>query len=68
MENNTVSYIKTDENRILNETTIRWVKKMGECLEICNKSTGCSIINGGTHKICRLNNPDSYEKLNRFFQ
>jgi len=68
MENNVISYIKTDQNRIINETSIRWVKKMGECLEVCNKSTGCNVKNGGTHKICRFNNPDSYEKLNRFFQ
>jgi hypothetical protein len=68
MENNTISYIKTDENRILNETTIRWVKKMGECLEVCNKSSGCNIKTGGTHKICRLNSRDSYEKLNKFFE
>ena len=39
---------------------------MDECLEVCTKSDGCK---GGadTHKICKLNNQNSYEKINRFF-
>jgi hypothetical protein len=53
------SYLKTDNNKIINETHIRWVKKM-------TKSTGCSI-NGDTHRICKLNSPDSYDKLNVHF-
>ena len=60
------NYIKTDDNKILNERCIRWVKKMDECLEVCTKSDGCRTDNN-THKICKLNNPNSYEKLNRFF-
>ena len=64
MESN---YIKTDDNKIINEKCIRWVKKMDECLQICTKSDGCTgDIN--THKLCKLNNPNSYEKLNRIFQ
>lgn len=60
------NYIKTDDNKLLNERCIRWVKKMDECLEVCTKSDGCK---GGadTHKICKLNNSNSYEKINRFF-
>ena len=67
MENNTL-YLKTDDNRIVNERSIKWVKKMSDCLEICIKSTGCNINNGDTHKICKLNNLDSYNKLNKHFE
>jgi len=63
---NNVSYIKTDDNKIINETCIRWVKKMDECLSVCIKTDGC-IDGVNTHKICKLNNSYSYEKLNRFF-
>ena len=56
MENNQ-SYIKTDNNIIINEKCIIWVKKIDECLEVCIKSTGCYVKSGGdTHKICKLNN------------
>lgn len=34
---------------------------MGDCLEICD-------IRNGTHKLCKLNNYDSYNKLNKFFE
>jgi len=43
MENNKTSYIKTDNNTIINETCITWVKKMNDCLEICAKSSGCYV-------------------------
>lgn len=65
MEN---SYIKADDNKIINEAQIRWIKKISDCLEVCTRSTGCSIENGGTHKICKINNVDSYKKLNAFFE
>ena len=59
-------YLKTDDNKIINEKCIRWVKKMNECLEVCTKVDGCREgVN--THKICKMNNLHSYEKLNRFF-
>jgi hypothetical protein len=66
--NNTISpsYIKADDNKIINEKYIRWVKKMDECLAVCCKLDGCDIQHG-THKICKLNNPDSYNKLNKLF-
>lgn len=67
MENNKrLLYLKTDDNKILNENHIRWVKKINECMEVCTKSTGCS--NGDTYKICKLINLDSYNKLNRYFE
>ena len=61
------SYIKTDDNKIINEQCIRWVKKMNDCLEVCVKSIGCDVING-THRICKVNNPESYNNLNRHFE
>jgi hypothetical protein len=64
---NTV-YLKTDDNKIINKKCIRWVKKMSECLEVCTKTIGCDIDTGGTHKICKLNNQDSYDKLNKYFE
>ena len=68
METNKQIFLKTDDNAIINEKYIRWVKKMSDCLEVCSKSTGCNINNGGTHKICKLNNLDSYNKLNKHFE
>ena len=68
MENNNTIYLKTDNNFIIHEKRIRWVKKMSDCLEVCVKSTGCSVKNGDTHKICKINNPDSYNKLNKYFE
>jgi hypothetical protein len=72
--NNNTFYIKTDDNKIINEKHIRWVQKMGDCLEVCTKSIGCSVnVKNGdthrdTHRICKLNNLDSYNKLNKFFE
>ena len=66
MKNNKVSYIKTDDNKVLNEQCIKWVKKMNECLEVCVRTNGCREgVN--THRICKLNNPESYKKLNKLF-
>ena len=67
MENNTNSYIKTDNKMIINEKCIRWVKKMDDCLELCSKLEGCQI-GRDTHKICKINTPDSYYKLNVLFE
>jgi hypothetical protein len=68
MENNKMLYLKTDDNKIINEKSILWVKKMSECLEVCVKSTGCNIDTRDTHKICKLNNLYSYNKLNKHFE
>ena len=67
MENKKVSYIKADDNKLINEKAIIWIKKMDECLEVCTKSTGCNIQNGDTHKICKLNNSSSYNRLISWF-
>jgi len=68
MENNPNLYIKVDDNKIINEKSITWVKKMNDCLEVCTKSTGCHIKYVDTHKICKFDHPDSYDKLNKFFE
>jgi hypothetical protein len=65
MESNN-TWHKTDDNKVINEKHIRWVKKMGDCLEVCAKSVGCTA-GATTHKICKLNNLDSYNKLNKHF-
>lgn len=62
MEN---KYIKTDDS-IINEKSIRWVKKMNNCLYVCIKTNGCSIRD--THKICKFNSYNSYNKLNKLFE
>lgn len=58
---NKSSFIKTDNNYFINEQSIVWVKKMNECLKVTTVHTDsmCNI-----HKICKLNNPNSYNKLN----
>lgn len=63
----TSSYIKADDNKIINEQCIKWVKKLDDCLYVCTKSTGCDGSNG-THKVCKINNIDSYNKLNKYFK
>lgn len=68
MENDNVSYIRADNNKVINEQCIRWIQKMDECLAVCTKPIGCNIKNGDTHSICKLNNPDSYNKLNALFK
>jgi len=68
MDNNQLSYIKTDDNKIINEKCIRWVQKINDCLEICTKSTGCNVRNKDTHSLCKSNNLDSYNKLNKRFE
>ena len=65
MENNNI-FIRADDNKLINEKCIVWVKKMDDCLRVCTKKNGCEI--NGTHKICKLNNEDSYNKFNKYFE
>jgi len=60
-------YIKTDDNTVINKKYIRWIKKIGDCMEICTKSNGC-VLKTGTHTICKLYNLNSYNKLNKHFE
>lgn len=43
--------------------------KNGDCLYVCTKSTGCNVKDKDTtHKICKPNNVDNYNKLNKYFE
>lgn len=66
MENKS-TYIKTDHNNVINEKYIRWIKKMGDCMEVCLKTNGCDVKRD-THTICKLYSLDSYNKLNKHFE
>jgi hypothetical protein len=68
MEENRDTYLKTDDSKVINMKCITWVKKMDECLAVCTKTVGCSVEDGSTHKICKINNSDSYKKLNKYFE
>jgi len=63
---NKYNYTRTDDNYAINEKHIRWVRKIDECLYICTKQTGCSL-KFDTQQICKLNNPSSYDRLNKLF-
>ena len=65
MEN--ISFIKTDDNSIINVAAIRWFKKMNECLEVCSKQDGC-LLEKETMRICKINSSESYDKLNKHFK
>ena len=67
MNTNSSSFLRTDNNAIIRENAILWVKKMDECLQICMKTNGCDGIKD-THNICKIKNPTSYYKLNAHFQ
>jgi len=66
MEPREVVYIKLNDNTMINENCIRWVRKMNECLQICTLSVGCNDSN--THTICKKDNVNSYNKLNKLFE
>ena len=59
METN-FSYIKTDNNTFINEQNIVWVEQMDDCLRVGTVQTG-ALLN--SYKICKINSPDSYNKL-----
>jgi hypothetical protein len=68
MEQKREIYVKTDDDRILNIKSIKWIKKIEDCLELCTKKIDCSDNKSNTHKICKSNNIDSYKKLNKYFE
>lgn len=37
-------YIRTDDDILLNEKKILWIKIIDECLEVCVKSNGCQLF------------------------
>ena len=67
--NKNESFIKADNNILINKNAIRWIKKMEECMEVCAKQSGCSVSHKfDTISICKKNSPDSYYKLNKYFE
>jgi hypothetical protein len=67
MDHKKTTYLVGDDSIIINKKYIRWVKKMGDCLEVCTRTNGCNIQDNETHKICKINNLDSYQQLNKHF-
>ncbi len=65
MEDNYENFIRVDNNKVINKKCIRWIKKIDDCLELCLKPEGCHSYD--TYKICKINNLNSYEKLNKYF-
>ena len=63
----TTTYIKADNNIVVNEKYIRWIKKIDECMNICSRMNGCDVTDGSL-RVCKLYNPTSYNKLNTLFQ
>ena len=61
------TYILADGDRLINEKAIRWVKRMDQCLKVCTRTDGCSALDETSHTICKINNPDSFERLNNEF-
>ena len=61
-----MNYIKTDDNKIIKEQHIRWVKKMNECLKVCTISAGCTEYQ--VHSICKTNSLKGYSHLNKYFE
>jgi hypothetical protein len=59
-------FIRVDDNKVVSEKSIRWIKKMDDCLALCTKSSGCYNIRD-THTLCKINNMDSYNRLNKYF-
>lgn len=61
-------FIKADDNTVINTRSIKWIKKMNECLEVCTKSIGCIKGSEETHKICQYKTSNSYNELNKLFK
>lgn len=59
-------FIKTDNDIMINEKHIKWIKKIDTCFHVCMKSNGC-MQHIDTHKICKINNLDSYDILENIF-
>ena len=65
-DDNKALFVKVDNSKIINERSIVWIKKIDECLSVCTKSVGWS--DNESHKICKINNNDSYIKFNKYFE
>lgn len=68
--NNKCNFIKINENTIINENYIQWMKQIGDCIYMCNKVYGCDEGTlYGTHKVCKGgDNHKSYVKIEKHFK
>jgi hypothetical protein len=67
METPNPTYIKADDDKIINIKKIHWIKKYKECLYVCTRSDSCRL-GSGLQEICKKNNIDSYLALNKHFE
>ena len=61
------NFLSIDDSILINERCVRWVKKMDECMYVCDKLYGCKDIYE-TYKICKETNPMNYEVWSQKFQ
>ena len=66
MKNSKIRYVKCDDNIIINENWIKWIRKVDDCLYVCTKPNGCHEKD--TLKICKINSVESYKKFNKYFE
>jgi hypothetical protein len=67
-KNTNSNFIKVDNNTLINENYVQWMKKVDECIYICNKVYGCQEETCyGAHKVCKVNNIDNYNELVKKF-
>lgn len=60
------TFLKADDNTLINPKKILWIQKYKECIYVCTKSTGCSTLTA--HSICKHKTFDSYEALKQYFE
>lgn len=66
MDNN---FIKISDDEVINQTAIKWMKKMDECIEICINDD-CGVTFSGypyTKHVCQFSNKELFNILNRHF-
>jgi hypothetical protein len=59
-------FVKADNEKVINLTFVRWIKKVDECFYMCSRMDGCR--DQDTHKVCKTNNSISHDKLAKLFQ
>jgi hypothetical protein len=63
------NFIKINNDTIININYIQWMKKIGDCMYVCNKVYGCDENNlYGTHKICKNDNYNIYKILEQQYK
>lgn len=60
------SYIKVTNDKLINQQSITWIRRIEECMYICTRTDGCDLEKT-SHKICKFDNPSGYNRVNRLF-